>query len=172
MERFLKFYVYFGNLLFRVGSLGWRDFAQRRTAYTCKSLFRSVIQIAVSNSCWFVRFRANHHDFARADRGFFVKTSALRVLLTWLNVFISQVYAFDDQHLVFVVDRNDFTCHGFVFTTDDCDCIAVVNLHFSRRFLELVNRGVSVIFHQLSRLNGEMIGSSTRRWFVQSQVVN
>jgi hypothetical protein len=101
---FLKFIANSVNLLFCVGRLGRGCHAKRCTADASESLFCAIIQVPITNSCWFVRFGANHHDFARANGGFFVKTSTLRVLLAGLDVLVSQIYAFDNQHLVLVVN--------------------------------------------------------------------
>ena len=61
-----------------------------------------------------------------------MKPATLRILLAWLDVLVAQVDAFDQKHLFLVVDRQDLALNAFVFATDNLNCIAVMNLHFSR----------------------------------------
>ncbi len=61
-----------------------------------------------------------------------MESPTLRILLARLDVLVDQVNTLDEQHPFFVINRDDFAFDAFVFAADDLNCIAVMNLHFSR----------------------------------------
>lgn len=69
-----------------------------------------------------------------------MESTTLGVLLAWFDVLVRQIDALDYQHVVFVIDRQDFARDRLVFAADNLNCIAVMYLHFSRRFISVESR--------------------------------
>jgi len=103
-------------------------------ANASETLFAAVIEIAVADTGWLVGFRADNHHLASADRCLFVKTTALRILLARSDVLISQVHAFDNQHLTVFIDGNDFAFDAFVFAANHNYRVVFMDFHRYFRF--------------------------------------
>ena len=144
------------GLAARVGFLGWRDFTQLGTTNSSETYFGAVLQVLVANACWLVGLWADDHRLTSSNRALFMEPATLWVFLAWLDVLVDQVDAFYQKHPFFVVDRDDLALNAFVFSTDYLNCVAVMNLHFSRRIFAFGNQGVSGIWHRLSIHKSEL----------------
>ena len=53
--------------------------------------------------------------------------AATRIVLTWLDMSVTDANAFDEYGVFFGVDTQNFACRSFVFTSDNLDEVACMN---------------------------------------------